>query len=69
MANIASTMSGSSATLNVGEGITGVLVVQKDPVNIEEISLAYGSPQGSINVGAFDFICYIFSKKTVMFNV
>ncbi|XP_026197701.1 adhesion G-protein coupled receptor G5-like [Anabas testudineus] len=50
MANIASTMSGSSATLNVGEGITGVLVVQKDPVNIEEISLAYGSPQGSINI-------------------
>lgn len=56
MADLASTMVGSSAALSVGEGITGVMVAHKNPVDIEAVSFAYASPNESINVGEFTFI-------------
>lgn len=51
MSNFAKNMNGSSAELKVGAGITGILVKQKEPEDVAEVSFAYTKPNQSINVG------------------
>ncbi|XP_044025457.1 adhesion G-protein coupled receptor G2-like [Siniperca chuatsi] len=50
MANLAASINGSSATVTVGEGVTGILVRETDPVNIDEVSFAYVSPNDSMSI-------------------
>lgn len=51
MANLATSMTGSSAALTVAEGVTGVLVRQKEAAIVQDISLAYRSSNDSMSVG------------------
>ena len=53
MANLANSLNVSSAELTLGENITGILLRQTDPLDIEEVSFAYASPKESINVSAY----------------
>lgn len=53
MSTFASSFNGSSAALSMGESITGVLVKQKDPLDVNEVSFAYTKPNDSFNVSAF----------------
>ncbi|KAM3602476.1 uncharacterized protein V6R79_004911 [Siganus canaliculatus] len=50
MSNVASSINGSSAELMLGDGITGVLVRETDPEDVDEVSFAYESPHQSINI-------------------
>lgn len=51
MANLASSINGSSAELTIG-GAVGILVRETEPADVQEVSFAYLSPNDSINVGA-----------------
>lgn len=51
MANLAATINVSSAELNVGEGVTGILKRETDPTSIDNVFFAYKSPNDSISVG------------------
>ncbi|XP_033991457.1 LOW QUALITY PROTEIN: adhesion G-protein coupled receptor G1-like [Trematomus bernacchii] len=50
MADFINSFEGNSAAVSVAEGISGVLVKIPDPVDIEEISFAYNSPNESMNI-------------------
>lgn len=50
MSTFASSFNGSSAALSMGESITGVLVKQKDPLDVNEVSFAYTKPNDSFNI-------------------
>ncbi|XP_028253934.1 adhesion G-protein coupled receptor G2-like [Parambassis ranga] len=50
MSNLVKNMNGSSAELKVGAGITGVLVKQREPEDVSEVSFAYTKPNQSINI-------------------
>ncbi|XP_026174448.1 adhesion G-protein coupled receptor G2-like isoform X2 [Mastacembelus armatus] len=50
MAALASSINELSAELSVGEGITGVLVKQPDPVVVEEVSFAYMTANDSLSI-------------------
>ncbi|XP_031178232.2 adhesion G-protein coupled receptor G2-like [Sander lucioperca] len=50
MANLATSMTGSSAALTVAEGVTGVLVRQKEAAIVQDISLAYRSSNDSMSI-------------------
>lgn len=59
-------MNDSSASLSVGDGVTGILVREPQPEDVDEVSFAYLSPNESINVGAlllFDLQVYTMSAK------
>ncbi|XP_038583654.1 uncharacterized protein LOC119909480 [Micropterus salmoides] len=50
MANLAATINVSSAELNVGEGVTGILKRETDPTSIDNVFFAYKSPNDSISI-------------------
>ncbi|XP_028997263.1 adhesion G-protein coupled receptor G5-like isoform X2 [Betta splendens] len=50
MGDLVSSMNSSSAALSLGDGITGVIVANKDPVDIAEVSFGYASPNDSITI-------------------
>ncbi|XP_078130069.1 adhesion G-protein coupled receptor G1-like isoform X2 [Sander vitreus] len=50
MANLATSITGSSAALTVAEGVTGVLVKQKEPANLQKVLLAYRSSNDSMSM-------------------
>ncbi|CAJ1078345.1 adhesion G-protein coupled receptor G5-like [Xyrichtys novacula] len=50
MGNVATFINTSSAVLDLGEGVSGILVKEKDPANPHEVSFGYVSPNDSINV-------------------
>ncbi|XP_074472666.1 adhesion G-protein coupled receptor G5-like [Sebastes fasciatus] len=50
MADLAYFISGSSAELTVGEGVTGILVRETVPEDVDEVSFAYASPNDSMSI-------------------
>ncbi|KAI3364138.1 hypothetical protein L3Q82_010953, partial [Scortum barcoo] len=50
MATLATAINGSSASLDLGEGVTGAIVKETEPLTVEEISLAYRSPSDEMNI-------------------
>ncbi|XP_071323975.1 adhesion G-protein coupled receptor G5-like [Trachinotus anak] len=50
MADLASSINGSSVALSGGEGVTGILVRETESVGIEEVSFAYSSPNESLSI-------------------
>lgn len=58
MSDLANSINGPSAALNVGEGVTGILAKQTDPVVFEEMLFGYASPSDDMNVGVlFVILC------------
>lgn len=52
MSSLATSIDVSSAELNVGNGIKGVLVRETEPEDLSEVYFGYASPNDSISVGA-----------------
>ncbi|KAM4521550.1 adhesion G-protein coupled receptor G2-like [Odontesthes bonariensis] len=50
MENLVATMKGTSASLSVAEGVTGILVKGPEPEEMEGVSFAYQSPADSIKI-------------------
>nr|XP_040016597.1 adhesion G-protein coupled receptor G6-like isoform X1 [Gasterosteus aculeatus aculeatus] len=50
MSDLANSINGPSAALNVGEGVTGILAKQTDPVVFEEMLFGYASPSDAMNI-------------------
>ncbi|KAF3703088.1 Adhesion G protein-coupled receptor G3 [Channa argus] len=50
MADLASSINESAVALSVGDGVTGALVANKSPVDIDQVSFAYGSPNSNISI-------------------
>lgn len=51
MAELAASINESSVALSAGEGVTGILVKETQPEDVQEVSFAYISPNDSISVG------------------
>lgn len=62
MASLAATLNGSTAELSAGDGVTGILVMQRAEVavDMEAVSFALSTPNSTINVGAFALIWHIY---------
>ncbi|XP_035535177.1 adhesion G-protein coupled receptor G2-like isoform X2 [Morone saxatilis] len=50
MSNLVAALNVSSAELNLGEGVTGILVRETQPEDVDEVSFAYLNPNESINI-------------------
>ncbi|XP_030577852.1 adhesion G-protein coupled receptor G2-like [Archocentrus centrarchus] len=50
MQNLVGNMTGSSAAISAGDGVTGVLVRETQKEDVQEVSFAYMSPNDSINI-------------------
>ncbi|XP_037606901.1 adhesion G-protein coupled receptor G6-like [Sebastes umbrosus] len=50
MADLVYSISGSSAELTVGEEVTGILVRETVPEDVDEVSFAYASPNDSMSI-------------------
>lgn len=51
MSDLVTKMNGTAAAVSLGESVKGVIVKQKDPTEMNEISLAYDSPIRNFDVG------------------
>lgn len=52
MSDFAKSMTARSAELNVGKGVSGVLVKERHATDIKQVSLVYAASSASANVGA-----------------
>lgn len=52
LSDFATTMNVSSAEIKLGGGVSGVIVKETDPRDLQRVSLAYVTPDASPNVGA-----------------
>ncbi|XP_018538041.1 adhesion G-protein coupled receptor G2 isoform X1 [Lates calcarifer] len=50
MAELAASINESSVALSAGEGVTGILVKETQPEDVQEVSFAYISPNDSISI-------------------
>ncbi|XP_041815331.1 adhesion G-protein coupled receptor G5-like [Chelmon rostratus] len=50
MSDLATSINVSSAAVTIGGGVTGILVKETDPADVQEVSFAYGSSNESINI-------------------
>ncbi|XP_068564316.1 adhesion G-protein coupled receptor G5-like [Cebidichthys violaceus] len=60
MADLASSINVSSAILDVGEGVTGILVRETNPADVDEVSFGYWSPNDRISIvdGSYNLAQY-----------
>lgn len=52
LSELAKNMTVRSAEVNIGNGVSGVIVKERVATDIAQVSLAYAATTGSANVGA-----------------
>lgn len=56
MSDFAKSMTVRSAELNVGKGVSGVLVKERHATDLKQVSVVYAASSASANVGAWLYL-------------
>lgn len=58
LSDFAKNMTAHSAEVNVGKGVSGIIVKERHATDIKQVTLAYVASDASPNVGAWFYLIY-----------